>query len=134
MKKCILFLVIIGMFSCSDSDEKTENPELLGDWELIEILSTDGDGPGVFRKTDNGKIVSFYPDGKIQSTSSICNPFEKSLLQVLREGTYSLTDNTIHPSMCNTVTPPVINFEIKDGSLIISYLYDEAYKEKYRKR
>jgi len=130
MKKCLLFLFIIGMFSCSDSDEKTDNPELLGEWELIEVLVDPGDGSGIFRKVESNKIVKFQSNEKVTSNGSLCG--FSIIADNPSEGSYSITDGTIIPALCELSLS--VKFEIKNGNLIISYPCIEPCQEKYRKR
>jgi len=111
MKKSILILTIVGLFtSCSDDD--TTNNELLGSWKLIETLIDSGDGHGTFQPVVSDKIITFSSDEIVTSNGSLC---EVLSIQSPDSGTYSIVDSTINSSGCT------LNFELMKTTLIIEY-------------
>ena len=113
MKKSILFLIILGLFtSCSDDD--ITNNELLGSWKLIEILISPG-GLGTFQPVVSDKIITFSSDGIVTSNGSLCDMSIQS--STPDSGIYSIVDSTINSSGCT------LNFELMSSTLIIRYPY-----------
>ena len=131
MNKTLLTLFLSGiLLSCNKSDYNKDF-ELIGTWELIEVLSDPGDGSGTFHKVSSDKVLIFQSDGTILSNGSICDMSIESVSS--SSGTYSLSDSTINSSDCPN-TPIKIKFHKTGSTLTISYPCFEACIAKYVKK
>jgi hypothetical protein len=129
MKK-ILLLVTIGIvsMSCSNNDNNKAN-ELLGQWQLSEVLSDPGDGSGTFQPVESEKILLFNNDNKVYCNGTLCYITAES--DVVTISNYNSQSKTI-TSEC-TDTPNTVSYEIVNGELILNYQCIEGCKAKYRK-
>ncbi len=123
-------MVIPLLLSCEGDD--TVSPELIGTWQLSEVLADPGDGSGTFNSIDSDKTITFFADGSVQSNATLCNlstqPDEPSA------GVYSLQDSTITPDCPGQDFFFNIKFVIEGSNLILTYLCIESCAEKYVKR
>lgn len=120
------------LFSCNNDDDSfpENNSPLIGNWKLTAIYIDPGDGTGDFETVTSAKKVSFYADGRITSSGSLCEISNAS--ETATSGTYSLTDGTITIPDCANPNYST-SFELIDGHVIISYSCIEGCKEKYTK-
>lgn len=71
MKKLIFTLIIAGiLFSCNNDDDSNLNTDLIGNWQLIEVLSDPGDGSGTFSSVESDKTITFKSGGIIASNGN----------------------------------------------------------------
>lgn len=125
MKKAILLFIVIGLlFSCNNDDNS--EPELVGSWQLVEILADPGDGSGKFEKVDSKKILEFNADGIVTSNGSITDiSTTTSVPSSLR---YSETESVIFSDGFASLP-----FEIIGSNLIVTHLCIEGCQSKYIK-
>ena len=131
MKKMFVFIIFFSFLSsCSNNeDEKSETVQLEGKWKLIEQLADPGDGSGVFVSIDSDKTIEFSDKGSIVSNKSLCDPYSE---EEISEGTYSITKNTIITN-CENLNIATINFELIDGYLILNFISNEGFSQKFKK-
>jgi hypothetical protein len=130
MKKGLLFFLVIGIFiSCQKEDEPSGN-DLIGSWELIEMLADPGDGSGTFQPVESDKIVTFKSDGTISSNGDLCSLSAES--GAPSSGIYSLIDSTIISPDCSS-NPFNISFQLSDDWLILRYPCIEPCALKFQK-
>jgi len=118
---------MIGMLvSCGDDSDTS----LVGDWELIEILSDPGDGSGTYQSVDSDKILTFKIDGTVTSNGSLCDLSIDT--EMMTSGTYSETDSTFKSADCPN---PDFNYRfIQDGNkLTINFPCFEPCGARYKK-
>jgi hypothetical protein len=109
MKKYIFLLLLIGIFiSCEKNNDSTE---LVGKWELIEILADPGDGSGVFQTVESDKIIAFHADGTITSNGLLCEMSIQS--NTSGSGTYFVEGSAIYPSDCRYAHPGLIELSFE---------------------
>ncbi|NNJ37670.1 MAG: hypothetical protein HKP23_00325, partial [Flavobacteriaceae bacterium] len=58
MKKLLLFFLLLSLACTSDDPEI----EILGEWQLVEVLADPGDGSGKFKSVDSNKRITFFED------------------------------------------------------------------------
>ena len=132
MKKPILLLTFIGfLISCSnDENDNSETTELIGQWKLTEQLVDPGDGSGIFQDIDSQKILEFFQNGTINSLNgSLCEPYSDEQIST---GTYSLSENRIITN-CQNENIGYIDFEIKNNNLILNFISNEGFSQKFEK-
>ena len=132
MKTKTLFLMVIViaiLYSCSNDDEFNSEKRLIGNWKLIEILADPGNGSGTFQSVESNKTVEFKIDGIITTNSSLCDPYSD---EMITSGSYSLDDKTITTN-CQNTNIATINFELQNQYLILNFLSNEGYSQKFRK-
>ncbi|MEL6810871.1 MAG: hypothetical protein AAFP76_06005 [Bacteroidota bacterium] len=127
MKKFMLLL--LGVFLCISCGSK-EDQALIGTWKLTEQLIDIGDGKGTFRKIPSEKTIQFFSDGTFASNGYMCQMFNTTGPEGL--GTYSAEYKTLSPSNCKEEIMP-IHYEVKNGSLILSYPCIEPCQQKFVK-
>jgi len=125
VKSFLIILSIALLISCNKNNEN----ELIGKWELIEVLSDPGDGTGTFTKVSSKKTIKFNNDNVISSNGSLCTISTESKQST--SGTYSLTDSTYKSDDCADFN---YHFKIENDILIITYQCIEACQAKYKKR
>lgn len=132
MKTIVLLLSFTGiLLSCSKSDlENIEIAELNSQWKLIEQLADPGDGSGTFESIDSQKIIKFYENGIVKSENgSLCQPYSD---EQISSGTYSLSEKRI-TTECQNVNITFIDFEFKDNFLILHFVSNEGFSQKFEK-
>ena len=131
MKKIIFLLGVIGLLiSCNSDDDLSPNTDLVGEWELIEVLADPGDGSGTFQAVESDKTIIFHQDGTITSNGTICNLSIQTNNPT--SGTYSFTDSTFNSPDCND-SEYEYQFEHNGNILIVFYPCIEPCQAKYRK-
>ncbi len=124
----LFYLSLVLLLSC-DTNEITEQEDIIGKWQLIEVYSDPGDGSGEFNPVDSDKTIAFNKNGQFVSNGIMCHmsiePTETST------GTYSLVKYTLTPDNCEySVELP---YEVIGNELIISHFCIEGCGEKYKK-
>jgi len=127
MKNYFLLILIIGFVtSCNKNDEISNLSDLEGRWKLSEVLADPGNGSGTFQSVTSNKTLEFDNNGNVTSNGSICDMSTGTNLN--SSGTYSLTNRTINSNSCPNNT---IQFELNNGSLILTYPCIEPCKAKF---
>jgi len=127
MKNFFLLILIIGFVtSCNKNDEISNLSDLEGRWKLSEVLADPGNGSGTFQSVTSNKTLEFDNNGNVTSNGSICDMSTGTNLN--SSGTYSLTNRTINSNSCPNNT---IQFELNNGSLILTYPCIEPCKAKF---
>lgn len=132
MKNGMIYcLILLVLFSCKKDDETTSNVNpLLGEWKLFMILADPGDGSGEFKLIESDKIIIFKEDGTISTNTSLCEPFSDEIINI---GTFSESNNSIQTDCINN-NVEIIGFQLRDETLILNYVSNEGYSEKYTKK
>ena len=128
VKKWIILAVTLVLFSCND--DEIVAPELIGTWQLSEVLADPGDGSGTFTPVESNRTITFLSTGMIESNESLC-PGE--ITQGNGRGIYSLQDSTIIATCPDQEISLNISFKIEGASLLLIYQCIEACAEKYVK-
>ena len=126
MKKLLLStFIILVIYACAEKKESA----LVGTWQLSQVLVDPGNGQGSFQKTNQDKVITFLADGTLKSNTSYCQMSKDATIGTA--GSYSMNNSKLMIT-CDT-TESSINFELKDGALILDYPTQcvEACKEKY---
>jgi hypothetical protein len=74
MKKILLLLsFFVTLSACTDCDDDTPmaESEIVGNWELVAILSDPGDGSGTFQPA-SGKTLQFTDQSVVHCNISFC--------------------------------------------------------------
>lgn len=136
MKRIIFLLSISLALSACDKTDPINDPfnELVGTWQLTEVLADPGDGSGVYRPFSSQKMITFAADGTYTSTGLLCslNPSDETRTG----GTYNLEDSSLIATNCHfgaSEEAVPIPFEIRDGALFLSFPCIEPCGEKYQK-
>ncbi len=131
MKKLMLFfsILLLCIAACTNDDDNTSNPDLLGKWKLVAQLVDPGDGSGTFQPIESDLELEFLEEGLVKvSNGNLCS------LAIDSDGnsteSYSTVENTIDVT-CNNPIP--ISFEIKEASLLLYYSCIEACAQRYHK-
>jgi hypothetical protein len=125
IKNAIIVLTFLALaFSCSRNDDNTE-PELIGKYQLIEILADPGDGSGTFQSVSSDKTISFYNDSTVTSNGELCLMSIESNSPT--SGSYSSADSSINSGNC------MLTFELIEEELILTYQCIEACRAKFLK-
>ena len=128
MKKTLALLLGIGLFSSCDTDDDSSNQDLIGEWELIEILADPGDGSGTFSEVESNKTIKFHEDGTITSNGTLCTMSIEANNPT--SGTYSLTHSNFTSPDCSQPEYSY-QFEHSGNILIITYPCIEPCQAKY---
>jgi hypothetical protein len=127
-----LFSFIAAAFivaACSNNNDTTNNIQsVLGTWRVAEMLVDPGDGSGTFETVDGDRTFTFEANGTVTSNANIC--YMSHMADIPSTGTYSHTEQTI-TSQCEASY--VLNYEIENGKLIITYPCVEPCKAKYER-
>ncbi len=127
MKNFFLLILIIGFVtSCNKNDEISNLSDIEGRWKLSEVLADPGNGSGTFQSVTSNKTLEFDNNGNVTSNGFICDMSTGTNLN--SSGTYSLTNRTIYSNSCPNNT---IQFELNNGSLILTYPCIEPCKAKF---
>ena len=128
MKNLLFFLLIV--FILTGCDKESGTTDIIGEWELIEVLADPGDGSGQFRPVSSDKRIRFFEDGTYTSTGSICDFSIES--EGDSTGTYLLSDSGYRIS-CSEAPEFTIGLRIEDGYLIVTFPCIEPCLHKFRK-
>ena len=129
MKRFLLALLTILFIGACDSD--TVSTDIIGEWELIEVLADPGDGSGRFTSVNGDKRIRFFEDGAYTSTGSICDFTVEA--QGSSNGTYTLSDAGYF-IICGESPDYTIGLRIENGFLILTFPCIEPCLQKFRKR
>lgn len=130
MKKSIVFLMLIGFFvSCNSDDQEKSATELTGTWKLVEILADPGDGNGTFKAVQSNKTIEFKSNGTIVTNTSLCDPYSD---EIKSSGSFNLATKSITTN-CQNPNIATIFFELKNGYLLLHYLSNEGYFQKFQR-
>ncbi|WP_340201234.1 hypothetical protein [Ascidiimonas sp. W6] len=129
MKKlAIPFLAFLLLSSCDDDD--TKNIDITsGTWRLVEQLADPGDGSGTFQPVRSEKTLQFLENGSVVTNKSLCDPYSE---EQIASGTYSIETGIINTS-CSNEFIKTIFFEVKNGALILDFISNEGFSQKYRR-
>lgn len=131
MRQLLIILISVVLFhSCDKKDDQITANNIIGKWELTEVLADPGDGSGTFHSVNSTKIIEFHADGTITSNGSIC--YMSVEANEASIGTYSLEDYTISSAGCS-YSPLKITFEFQGSYLILNYPCIEPCRAKYKK-
>lgn len=124
MKKAIIIAAVLFIsLSCSRNG-------LVGTWKLTEELIDIGDGKGEFKEATTQQTIEFFNNGTYSSTLSLCQTPSGDGKNWT--GTYSMKGNKIMPDDCPE-DGRRINFELREGALILNLACIEPCKQKYVK-
>lgn len=129
LKKISLLLLLTISFACSD-DDLVEDPDLIGNWLLIEQYTDPGDGSGDFAAVESNRTLTFNEDGSFHANGDICAM--STATGTASTGVYSEVDGTMEVQDCAFIGFG-ITFTIADGHLIVNYPCIEACRQKYEK-
>jgi hypothetical protein len=99
MKKVFLLLsFFVTLSACTDCDDDTpvSESDIIGNWELVAVLSDPGDGSGTFQPA-SGKTLQFTAQGVVNCNISFCFG---SLTQATTTGTYDTSTTSIDVDNC----------------------------------
>lgn len=130
MKKNILFLMLIALLSsCSNDEKQNLESAVIGNWKLIEILADPGTGSGKFRAVESNKTIEFKSNGTIITNTSLCDPYSN---EIKSTGSFNLDSKTITTN-CQNPNIATIFFELKDDYLILNFISNEGYSQKFQR-
>ncbi len=125
-------LVLLSiLFACKSDDDQTENPEITGEWLLIEMLADPGDGSGEFRPVDSAKRLSILTDGTWSSNGDICS--FSDVVTSATSGTYEESDNGISIECAGPFPTPLQLGLDNDDNLIVAFACIEPCLQKFRR-
>lgn len=129
----LFLLLLLVSFGCS-KDKAIGNPDVLGEWELIEEKEWTGTmEPEVFQPVESDKTITFLSDGTFQSNGDMCFMSRES--NTLSSGMFYPTLNSIEPAECQFAAPSSgIKYEIDGKHLIIKYPCIEICEQKYERK
>lgn len=77
MKIILPILLLVSIISCQDpNNENLDGADLIGKWQLTELLMDPGDGSGVFESTDLDITLEFLSDTELVADGVLCG-YEK---------------------------------------------------------
>ena len=132
MKKSFLLCIIIGVLSSCEEDENPINssePELVSQWELVEVYADPGSGQGSFEPVNSDKTISLFDNGTLISNGDICSMATEANSQT--SGIYTLADSTFNSQDCNNNHN--YQFKLNGDTMVIYYPCIEPCQAKYKK-
>jgi hypothetical protein len=127
MKRLLLISAVFLLIGCDNEEVITD---IVGEWELVEVLADPGDGSGRFRSVNSNKRVRFFEDGAYTSNGSICDFSIES--EGSFNGTYTLSDSGYWIT-CGDSMDYSIGLRLEDGFLIVTFPCIEPCLQKFRK-
>ena len=128
MKKlALLVFVIVTLSACST--DAVDDSDLVGNWQLVQILADPGDGSGSFRSVESEKIIEFRADGTVTTNTSLCEP---NSTEIISSGSYDVENHTIFTD-CENPTVQQIDFEFQGRYLVLHFISNEGYSQRYQK-
>ncbi len=125
----ILLLLPIFSLGCRQEMLPVEGAEeLLGDWELIEVLYDPGNGSGVFTPVDSDARISFFADGSFVSNHDLCTL--STIGDENQKGVFSPMDMTLTPEGCNFGQRD-LSYQVGGDTLVLSFPCIEPCLQKY---
>lgn len=131
MKKIILIIAVAASMlnSCTQEFiEGTTDPNLLGTWQLTEVLADPGDGSGTFQPVDSDAELTFDADGTFTSNNALCNFSAQSGSSM--SGTYSVDDKILQSDDCAS-TNWQVSYSVEGKTLVLTFLCIEPCAQKY---
>ena len=133
----ILFsLCIIGCTSNENNQPYKGNPDLMGQWKLIEQLSDPGDGSGVFNPLESNRKIEFFSNGTVTVNGELCHMDsevgEKNTGRFLALENNDYYDGEIIPDNCD-YEDTKLYYNLEGTNLIIRYLCIEGCGQKFKK-
>lgn len=98
-KQLIITCLLLSIFACKKKDTTT-NHDLIGTWQLAEVLFDPGDGSGTFQPVISNKTITFDNQLNVLSNGTLCDMSIDT--NSGSSGTYSIADATILPADCPT--------------------------------
>lgn len=137
MKKYLIIVLLIVMYSCSSDDSKpTDETGVIGKWKLIEQYLDPGDGSGDFQPIESNRVVEFLSDGTVEINGELC--FLSSEVGDKETGSYMLItdsdtqhDGEIIPNTCSSRSARVYFDLPVSGNLILWYQCIEGCGQKF---
>ena len=120
-----ILLLILFCIGCKDDEPA---PEIVGSWQLIEVLADPGDGSGQFKRVTSEKRITFINDGTFTSRGLICD-FSIDA-EGFYDGTFTSTD-TGYQISCAESLPLPLALSIDDGFLLVSFPCIEPCVQKF---
>ena len=114
----------------SDSPGTPDTGNLIGTWQLTEVLFDPGDGSGVFQPSDAGFEITLKPDGTFQANYHVCRVFESGNRE---SGPYSRIGDQEILITCDGSFANGIQGRLEEGNLIFYYPCIEPCVYKFRK-
>ena len=127
MKKLLLLFLLLG-FACNSDDPEIE---ILGEWQLIEVLADPGDGSGIFKSVNSNKRITFFEDGTYTSNGIICDFTTQA--EEASSGQFTV-DEEGYLIPCSDPISYTIDLQLEDGFLILSFPCIEPCLQKFRKQ
>jgi len=124
------FALILIFTSCKKEEEQEPIADLVGNWELIEMLADPGDGSGVFEPVVSDRQLSFFADGNLDCVGNLCE-FSFFSSGPITTGKYSISTTLITDMSCDENYQ--IAFEVTSDTLILRYPCIEPCQAKYLK-
>jgi hypothetical protein len=124
MKKILLLLsFFVTLSACTDCDDDTPmaESEIVGNWELVAILSDPGDGSGTFQPA-SGKTLQFTDQSVVHCNIGFC--FGQDT-QATSTGTYDVPTTTIDVDNCTGT------YSFNERFLEVSHFCIEPCGERY---
>lgn len=122
--------MLIGfLVSCNSDNQEKSTPELTGTWKLIEVLADPGDGSGAFKAVRSNKTIEFKSNGTIVTNTSLCDPYSD---EIKSSGSFNLVNHSIITN-CQNPNIATIYFELKNDYLLLHYLSNEGYSQKFQR-
>lgn len=133
MKKITFLIAITAVLFNSCTQEFIEgvtDPNLLGDWKLVQVLADPGDGSGTFQDIDSDSELSFQSDGTFISNSPLCNFANQSGSSM--KGTYDVENKSMESDDCSWDDWRV-DYSVDGNTLILYFLCIEPCAQKYKR-
>lgn len=128
MKNQMLFLLfIIFLISCSEEEQTNIDIGLIGNWKLIEILADPGDGSGTFQPVQSDRIIEFKRNGTLTTNGSLCEPYSDEMISSGSFGNNTIITNCQDPNISK------IYYELESQYLILNFISNEGYSQKFQK-
>lgn len=128
MKK-LLVVLFTGLLVLSCSKNSSNEVELIGKWQLVEIYADPGDGSGTFETVESDKEIEFLSNNTVVSNGALCT---MGMSSDQTTGSYDPESSYIEPQDCSGSNVR-INYQIVDSKLQLRYMCIEACVEKYVK-
>jgi hypothetical protein len=127
MKNMLILSLFISFLSCQKSHELCNSNDLIGTWQLIEVLSDPGDGSGIYQSVESDWIISFSSDGSFYSNQKLCNGNNENTEEEM--GSYNTVDQLINNVSCSFD----VGYELNGPNLILRYPCREPCGQKFVK-
>jgi len=120
---CLLFL------ACQQEITPVEGSEnLIGTWNLVEVLYDPGNGSGVFTPVDSEADISFFADGRFKANHDLCTL--STTANDHQTGVFSPVDRTLTPTGCSP-GKAAITYQVNGDTLDLGFPCIEPCLHKY---